>query len=300
MKALFYTTQTSDCANHVRAWESAYGPSVIVTYNHRGVCNDWELMQAIAEHKPAVVFYIGAHAAPGNPKPVVLQEARKQTRLVNLCSDSADSPWHPVLRTYRDQQCFDLQVGIDGDMRAPVDLVTLTPVDPRPFTVGAAPERDIRCGFSGSVGACSHRAEIVNSLDWFGGLTVRARVGKDGYRDHARFMRRCRMVLNVSRTGSGRTHHIKGRVLEAGWAGAALLESEGSPIAEWFPADCYLTYENPKDAARLIRHADDETLDRVARRLAEEVRARFTPERIYGDILEKLALVGSAEPIQAA
>ena len=293
MRALFCTTQTSDCTNHVRAWESAFGPSRHVTFNHRGVCNDWQLTKAIREASPEVVFYIGAHEAPGNPRPATLREARSLVPLVNLCSDAGDRPWHKVLDAYRARECFSLQVGIDGAMSAPVDLVTLTPVDPRPFTAGDAPARDIRCGFSGTVGRWNARSEIVLALKWFGGLTVRDRAKAEGYSDHVRFLRRCRMVLNISRTGTGQANHVKGRVLEAGWAGACLLESEGSPIAEWFPDDCYLTYRDPKEAAAIIRDTDDATIDRTAARLAEEVRARFTPEMIYGAMLERLGLVGT-------
>lgn len=299
MRALFFTTQTSDCGNHVRAWESAFGPAKHVAFNHRGVRNDWQLAEACDAYKPQVIFYIGAHEAPGNPTAGTLKAARAFAPTVNLCSDAADHPWHPVLHNLRNQGCFDLQVGIDGGMSAPVDLVTLTPVDPRPFEM-PVPPRDIRCGFSGSVGNCSPRAEIVKALAWFGGLTVRDRSKQEGYPDHARFMKRCRMVLNVSRTGTGRGHHVKGRVLEAGWAGNCLLESEGSPIGQWFPEDCFLIYRDPKEAAAMIRDLDDETLERTAARLAGHVRAHFSPARIYGDILGRLGLVSAPEPVQAA
>jgi hypothetical protein len=93
-------------------------------------------------------------------------------------------------------------------------------------------------------------------------------------------------LLNVSFTGSGQRHHVKGRVLEAGFAGCALLESEGSLIGNWFPSDCYVTYKDPRDAADIARDMDDHTIERLSRRLSEEVKGRFHPSIIYGDIVK--------------
>ena len=289
MRALFLTTKTSDCANHVNAWESAFGKPDHVTFNHEGIRNDHVLIEATRAAKPDIIFYIGAMKGLGNPRAETYQELRRVAPTVNFCSDAADTPWHPVLATYARLKCFDLQVSIDGAAEAPVDFTTLTPVDPRPFDIEVNNElrKDIRFGFSGSVGRWNGRSEIVKSLEWFGGLTVRHRQSGDTYHDHARFMRRCRVILNISATGSGRRNHIKGRVLEAGWAGCALLESEGSPIGNWFPSDCYLTYRDPKEAADIVRDIDDATIDRYAKRLSEEVRTRFHPKIIYTDILKR-------------
>ena len=287
--ALFLSTKTSDCLNHVSAWESAFGKAEHVTFNHEGIRNDHVLIEATRAAKPDIIFYIGAMKGLGNPRAETYQELRRIAPTVNFCSDAADTPWHPVLATYARLKCFDLQVSIDGAAEAPVDFTTLTPVDPRPFDIEVNNElrKDIRFGFSGSVGRWNGRSEIVKSLEWFGGLTVRHRQSGDTYHDHARFMRRCRVILNISATGSGRRNHIKGRVLEAGWAGCALLESEGSPIGNWFPSDCYLTYRDPKEAADIVRDIDDATIDRYAKRLSEEVRTRFHPKIIYTDILKR-------------
>lgn len=298
MKALFITTQTVDCANHVRAWNSIMDrPADHLAFDHMGLCNDWQMPQRANEVRPDVMFYIGAHRSRGNPKPQTLIDLRGIAPLVLICSDAADHPWHPVLGGYRGHQCFDLMVAIDGAREAPVDLATLTPVDERPFRVEL--KRDIRCGFSGSVGRWNARSETINALEWFAGLVVRRRETGDSYDAHARFMKRCRLLLNVSLTGSQQTHHVKGRVVEAGFAGCALLESAGSPIGEWLPDDCYLTWRHPRDVKAMIEDLDDATIDRAARRLAEEVRARYTARTIYGEILRCLH-VDTAEPRPAA
>jgi hypothetical protein len=297
MKALFFATKTNEVDGHIKAWESAYGSAEIHRFDHRGIRNDWQFIELAENTKPEVMFYIGACEAPGNPKPDTFVQLRKIAPLVNLVSDAADTPWHPVIRGYSRLGCFDLQVSIDG-FKEYVDHATITPVDPSWFS-GQKMDRDIRCGFSGSTGRFNPRAEIVNSLEWFGGLTVRTRAKTDGYPEHVAFLRRCRMLLNVSYTGSGLSHHIKGRVLEAGWAGCCLLEKEGSPIADWFPDDCYFLYDTPKDAADLIRLLTDRQIEETAFRLAEAVRSQYTPRHIYGGILEKLNVV-SAEQKPAA
>jgi hypothetical protein len=291
-KALFVTTQTNEVDGHVAAWDSfSEIQSTRITYDHNAqIRNDWRFTEAAEKLKPDVIFYIGACKAPGNPAPTTLAALRKFAPLVNLCSDAGDHPWHPVLDGYRRMQCFDLQVSIDGALHAPVDFATLTPVDTRRFE-GPAVERDIRCGFSGSVGRWNARSEIILALKWFGGLTVRERDATgDGYQAHVDFLKRCRMVINLSFTGTQQRHHIKGRVVEAGWAGACLIEYKSSPIIEWFPRDCYLMFSDPVDAARIIRDTPDEVIERTAANLAREVRNRFTPRRIYGDILERVAL----------
>lgn len=312
MRALFITTQTVDCINHVQAWNSfAPVPAIHLTFDHYAIPNDWLLVEGARRTSPDVIFYIGPCKSRGTPKPNTFLELQGSGRssssqsiprtairipLIHLCSDATDHPWHSVLEIYRKLRCFDLQVAIDGGHRdAPVDMATLTPIDPRPFVENY--KRDIRCGFSGSVGHHSFRSEVINALKWLGGLTVRYRVEKHDYQDHVHFMKRCRMMLNISYTGSSLAHHIKGRVLEAGFAGCCLLESEGSPIGEWFPDDCYVIWKDVKHAAELISDLDDLTIERTARRLSEEVCRNYTAVKIYGEILERIGLhVGSTEP----
>ncbi len=280
-RALFYTTETNECRNHVRAWDSiASVPAVHMAYHHRGIRNDWQLVDAARDGGFDVVFYVGAHRAPGNPKPSAFRAVRGFAPIINLCSDAADAPWHDVLREYARQKCFDLQVAIDGARDAPVDLATLTPVDPKMFRADAA--RDIRCGFSGSVG----RGRIATVKALSDSLTVRRRARVDGYDDHAAFLRRCRLTLNFSETGSGDRHHVKGRVLEAGWAGCALLEPADSPLSSWLPPRTYFFYRDVFDAARLIDTLDDATINESVDLMTAVLNAKYRPEMIYGEILD--------------
>ena len=245
---------------------------------------DWKAVESVRSLNPDVVFYIGANIGPYALKWTALKEIRVISKIVNLCSDAADRPWHNVLFVYKKHECFDLQVSLDGSRPESIGLASLTPVDASVFE--GESNRDIRCGFSGSSGG--RRSEIINALSWFGNLTVRHREANDGYENHVKFMKRCSMVLNTSWTGSGMAHHVKGRVLEAGWAGCALLEYHESPIREWFPEDCYFIWKDAKEAANIIKDASDEEISRRAKRLSEEVRNRFTAKSIYGEILRKL------------
>lgn len=290
MKALFITTPTPDCHAHVRAWDSAFPKAEHFIFDTRQINNTWQVVDVAKKLKPDVMFYIGPFAGPGVVKPTTFQQLRDIGPVINLCSDAADKPWHRTLEMYARRDCFDLQVSIDGAQDAPVDFATLTPVDPKPFMFPADRKRTVRCGFSGNVGEWNPRAEIVHALEWFGGLTVRKpkQVAETVYEHHAAFMASCEMILNTSFTGTGRRHHIKGRVLEAGWAGACLLEHVDSPIADWFDDDCFVLYRDPPDAAKLIKALPYDDTRHCAARLHEEVSKRFSARQIYSEILSRV------------
>ena len=48
-----------------------------------------------------------------------------------------------------------------------------------------------------------------------------------------------------------------------------------------------MIYRNPKEAADIVRDIDDATIDRMARRLSEEVRTRYHPKMIYTEMLKR-------------
>lgn len=294
MKALFITTETVDTLNHVRAWESAFSPAEHHQFNHRGLRNDWQFTEIARQVKPDIIFYIGAVEGKGNPKIETLQELRTIAPVVNLCSDAMDLPWHKTLRHYNNLGCFDLQVSLDGAKDAPVDLATLTPVASHRFNPNE--EKTIRCGFSGTVGRWCNRAEIIHALEWFGGLTVRER--STSYIDHAKFMSKCQMILNTSWTGTGNNHHIKGRVLEAGFAGCALLEHEDSPIAEWFPKGSWIPWRHPRDIAEIIAEEDSQVIESAAKMLSDKVKHSYTAKQIYSEIINHVDIANEKQAAQ--
>lgn len=288
MKALFITTMTNDTDSLVTAWDCWNSePADRIRFNHMGTGTDAEILKAARESRPDVIFYIGGCAGPGMPLEDTFRAIRKIAPSVNLCCDAADDPWHPVLNSYAVGECFDLQVALDGRVGAPVDLVTITPVDPRPYE-GTSGKRDLVCGFSGNFGLRGKRWTVVGPLSDAGLVTVRKRITVGAYDDHAGFLRRCRVVLNTSFSGSGRTHHVKGRVLEAAFAGAALLEPVESPTGAWFPEATFYPYKDHADAARIIRGLDFNEAAAKAREFGAMARDLYHPSRIYGAMLAAL------------
>jgi len=288
--ALFYTTQTNECINHIMAWDML-GTSEHITYNHHNIRNDFILPMSIERYRPDVVFYIGAAFGNGVPKFEALRQANSMVPMINLCSDAADKPWHEIMRRYRREECFSLQVAIDGAKESPADIATITPVNT--FLFAGPNRKTIRCGFSGTVGKYNSRSEIVNSLEWFGGLTVRKRSVDDGYQDHIKFLKSSEMLLNTSFNGSNSGHHMKGRVIEAGLAGCCLLEHVDSPFPDWFPEDCRIPYSHPKEVAEIIADMDKETIAATARNLNRVVLEKYKPSDIYGEILENVGITVS-------
>lgn len=285
-RALFITTHTNDTHNHIDAWDSVSSiPAKRIYFNYIGGLgnNTYILNKAREFGEIDVIFYIGANLGKGLPSFETLRELRKIAPLVNIISDAADKPWHHVIKAYRDEECFDLHVGIDGDPESPVDHVTLTPIDSRPFD-SIKVDKDIRCGFSGN--ASGKRGSILGAV----GSRCFVRIRGDDYLDHISFLKRCRMVLNVAYTGSGQRFHVKGRVTEAGYAGAALIEPMQSPTKHWFPSYSFLNYKDTEHLIELIETVKTEDVISCANSLSEIVREKYSAAAIYGGMLERVGL----------
>lgn len=333
MRALFVTSSTSDVDSLVRAWD-CWQPdkSTRVMFPHMGEPRDKEILATAREMLPDIIFYIGACDSPGIPTVETFLLLRELAPLINLCCDAGDPPWHSPLERYKKAGCFNLQVALDGCLNAPVDLVTVTPVDPSPYTRSVP--RTIWCGFSGGVSSrdrlifktdfpnrappeitkprprnalpawkpmhkkrviipssglpYTERDGLLWNLEEAGDvITVQRRTSKRSYFEHANFLLSCQIVFNTSSSGTGYVHQIKGRVLEAGWAKCALLESEGSPIADWLPEESYFVYRDADHAKYLIKSLTDEQISKSALVLNEYVKNHYHPRQIYGEILER-------------
>ncbi len=311
MMALFVTSATSDVDSLVRAWDCWQPvPSERVMFSHMGPPMYNEILTRARKISPDIIFYIGGAQGDGNPDVRTLCKLRKLAPSINLCCDAGDEPWHPLLRRYHAAGCFDLQVSLDGIRAAPVDLVTITPVDPRPWerskVLRSKWHRPIRCGFSGGVSAVITsrtrrtrdtfkvrfqppitRDRVIHRLEADNFIVVRRRMKDKSYSEHAGFVMSCQITFNTSASGSGRAHQIKGRVLESGWAGCALLEPEASPISKWMPEGSYFSYRDVIHAKELISDLTDEQIEESAAVLSQYVRANYHPRQIYGEILER-------------
>ena len=291
MKALFITPPSHESDIIVSAWNSWNEPATHKTFNVWDDPDDKSILQTARDTAPDIIFYVGGNAGIGLPLFETFQDLRTIAPLVHLCWDATDSAWHEVLRTYKKAGCFDLQVAMDGGIDSPVDMATLTPVDTRPYEQHSD-VRNIRCAFAGQ-----NVNKTWNPSDqhprWYV-LTPLIEMGLVEYRqrndspsgDYVRYIKGCQILLNISHTGSGKAHHVKVRIVEAGFAGCALLEMKQAPTCHnWIPEECLLLYANVEEAAEIIRSAN---VERKALALGEYVRENYSPQRIYQSILAQL------------
>jgi len=291
VKAVFITPRSNDIASVISAWESLGHTSTRISFSHDAEKEDPSLLASVSRYSYAdLAFYVGAVGCPGIPSIETLKEINSILPTVHLCFDGGDLLWRPMLRTYTQARCFRFQVSIDGHPDAPADLITLAPVDPRPFHGDV--HRTIHCGFSGNFNRRDPRGKILVPLIERGFVELRERMCEGetlaGYDEHVFFTRRCELLINTSFAGSGFVNHVKQRVVECGFAGCALLEDSLSPIHLWFPPESYFSYTTWEDAREKIRVLGKREIKAKAEELSKHVRADHTPEKVYGKILAKL------------
>jgi hypothetical protein len=300
LHALFVTTATTEPIENVDAWEHTMGPASHIVFDINGPKRDDFIRARARQQKPDVIFYTGGVAGDGLPSEETFRKLRKIAPSVILQGDMADPPWHPILKAYRQNECFDLYVGMDGVADAPIDHVTLTPLDLAKFALPPR-ERKFKCGFAGNMvnkdryelllrkyGTKDLRSALLHDLGDF--VQLRERETAGDYQNYVRFLRRCRLVINTSLAGSGLVHHVKGRVLETAFAGAGLLEMRGAPTERWFPSGTFFTYGDANEAREIIFGTSHREIDERAAAFAAHAREHYTPEKIYGGILERLGL----------
>lgn len=300
-KALFVTVAAHELASPVNAWRNSMGPAGHITYPAIGPKNDEAILACAQGYKPDVIFYIGANGGKGLPRIETLQALRRVAPCVHYQSDVEDETWHFLLRTYIENDCFDLiisQTGVDNPL---IDFATLIAIDLTPYTT-VAPNKRIHCGFSGSYQSLANyerdqKAGVINRdgrgevLHTLGGiLSLRKRQVVGSYVDYVEYIRDCRIMLNVSLTGMGDKHHVKWRVLEAAFAGCALLEMKDSPTSKWFPEDTYLQYDTIEEARSIIKGISYPEIDAIADKFKAHANQHYRPEKIYGNIIEKLGV----------
>mgnify|MGYP003393215335 CR=1 FL=1 len=283
LKALFITTRTNDVDKLVGAWDC---------WNEIKATR-WAYDESSPRHatfEPVknfdVVFYIGGCCGSGNPEKETLRSIAMQRPFIHICCDAGDEPWWQALRAYRQDDCFTKQVGIDGHHDAPVDLVTLTPVDMRPY-INAAPKawsmRAHAIGFPGNAGS-GHRIKLINDLRDV--IAFRRRDPKGDYADYVNFLADCRMVLNSALSGTAATKHVKGRVLEAAFAGCGLIEMAGAPTHEFIPEELFLTYQDSAHVAELAKNMNLQEEKLRADKLFKYCAQEHNPRKIYQRIME--------------
>jgi hypothetical protein len=262
---------------------------------------DREMLDAAYAHDPETVIYIGCTGGPHLPSASTFAHMRKKgRRTVCLAFDASDESWHPHLAEFREKGSFDLVVNIDGNDEWPRvterDFTALTPIASRywePHWLTSLDCRPVRFGFAGGYASPS-RAAVVTFLQKFAALAIPVRDEKFGtYQSYADFMMQTRVALSVPWSGVSEVGQVKGRVLEAGWAGACLLEHADSPTRNWFtPGVDYAVYRDRNEALmavhQLLYSDRGVTAQRMADNLARRVRAEHSAEIFWGRVWEAL------------
>jgi len=288
MRAFFILPNVQEGNTAIDAWDSfSSEPAVRIVIDFNGAPVDEELLTNVREANPKVIFYVGAPMAPAVPKLETFKSLRRIAPLVNICHDAFDPSWFETLLIWRD--CFDLQVSIDGGSETPgIDMGTLTPFSPLPYE-GKDIKRDITCGFAGQNSGPGHpRRDWLNPLVNLKRVSHRPR-DTETYEGYANFLLRCRMVINFSQSGNN-VHHVKGRVIEVALAGGVLLEMDGAPTRDWIPEEYIYFYKDLYEASEIIKGEAFSEWEGKARGYQLYVRKHYTPEKIYGEMLERIGL----------
>lgn len=295
MKALALITYTvQECYGRWASLASLGHEVIVHQYDQYPAGQHGPLVDKVREVSPDFVLYIGApapyHARPV-PAPDILAAINKISPTVHICGDGGDPPWWPILEEYDRERCFTVQVNIDGSP-SPVSsfrngLLRLAPMDPRPFKPLPWNERKHLAMLMGGMGG-GERGEITTALvqkqllQWYPGP------GRP-YDDLAAIMCSYKIGFNHPMTGSGTKMHVKGRLVEVGYAGCVLLERYGSPAQNWFfPGIEYLTYNTAGDAARLIEVTPDALLQQMAHEFHEHVMKEHSPAAFWGKVFDKM------------
>jgi hypothetical protein len=295
MKVLALVTYT-DCENKYRSLQSLGHEVIVEQYDNRPHNRHAELIEMAKSVAPDFILYIGAieqyHGRPC-PQPDILRAINQVSPMIHMCDDAADKPWWPSLEQYDREKCFTIQVAIDGVLDTPISsfnngMTLLTPIDFRPFKPKPWNDRTIKTGMVGGMGY-GPRQQGTEALQKRGVLDFRQGPIGRSYDEMAQIMCDTKITYNYGMKGSCEGFHVKGRVIEAGFAGCCLLETKDSPASKWFkPGIDYLEYENADDAAWIITNTADSSLQFMAHTFHNRVVKEHHPQVFWNKILEKI------------
>jgi hypothetical protein len=296
MHILILATHTSDCEKFWLSAEAAGHNVTHIIYDDRPHERQGEFVQMARDLEPRLklIVYIGAIERYHNRPcltPEILKKLREVAPTVHICSDGCEQVWWDLLYQYDKVGCFDTQVSIDGETETPISkfrngMVLLTPTDPRVFIYKPWEQRARIAGMSGTPGF-GERANLIRTLRMKIGMPWKEREGT--YADMAKFLCDCRMTVNSPINGSGTKDHVKGRVIEAAWAGCCLFERKNRVTAGWFqPGEDYVEYDDPDDCISKIDWArrNDAEAKAIGERLREAVMRRHSPDAFWSRVIQ--------------
>src|SRR5258708_31830003 len=281
---------------------------------------DAELLTLAAGLKPDVILYISAWEGLFVLDNQTLGEMNAIAPLVHMCFDASDPPWHPQMKTFEELGIFALTLNIDGghewpggrdwqagyikaggrgmhDWKIANGLTLLTPLDPRAFDGVQAPfnVRLFSVGYAGNAGGWIRNALVQRLQHELKGLfAFKQRDDNLGsYNHYCTFLRHCRVSISVPFTGSNATYHVKGRVLESGYAGACLLEWKNDATRAWFtPRFDFEEYESVEECCEMAQWlaGHPKRCEEIAANLHRRVTTEHSPEAFWLAVFSKLGL----------
>lgn len=269
---------------------------------------DMEILKKAKDYKPDLIIYTSAWEGDFVPKIETLGELNSIAPLIHFCFDGSDPPWHSQMFNFESRGVFRLTVNIDGNHNWPGGrrwegnwringLTLLTPCDPRSFHGVQVPfnERPYPIGYAGNAGGWI-RGWLVNQLQSRHGHIFAYRPRSDhpqDYYHYTTFLRHAKVVISIPFTGSNATKHVKGRVVEAGWAGACLLEWRNEATRDWFiPRYEFEEYTSVDECLAMVEWLAKEPkrVEEMATNLRYKVENEHSPKAIWSQIFEKVGL----------
>lgn len=275
------------------------------------VRTDDELLSHAATFKPDVIVYISAWEGLFVLDHETIGTLNQQAPVVHMCFDGSDPPWWPQMKVFEEKRLFSLTVNIDGGhiwpggeewLRAVNNpawwndkingITLLTPLDPRFFLGPKNPfmQRPYSVAYAGNHGGWIR--------DWiFQKMRAKQYATRErddvmgSYSFYCNFLQQCKAVVSVPFTGSTVTCHVKGRVLEAGYAGTNLLEWRNEATRAWFlPRYEFWEYQGVEDCLDqcewLTGHP--ELCEEMAKNLHHKVTTEHSPEVFWQKVLERV------------
>lgn len=303
MKILVLRTHSVDCGNKIMSLECLGHEVYVMRYDDRPHDRHVELVDEALALRPDAIVYIGAIEQFHDCRPVLSVDNLKKLRdiapTIHICGDASDFPWWPWLEKYEKADCFAVQVSIDGNFDTPLasfpnGMVKLTPTSPKAFRIRSWQNRDIQAGFAGGLGH-GERAGLVH---YFAAMhsPVQWRPNFASYEELGDFMGRCKISVNHAMNGTGDKFHVKGRVVEAGFAVSCLLERANPHTAKWFkPGIEYVEYENVQHANEMLKYLceEDEMVRNMANALFARVWIEHHPKKFWLDVFAKAGVLSN-------
>ena len=260
-------------------------------HHHEGEV-DHEILVAFDTHKPDVVIYSGPAEGKCRPFLSTFHTMRKTAKVVNLICDGGCPNWHPLIELYNKEDCFDLNVNIDGNDNWPSrekDITSVGPIDQRYYKKTNI-EKVVDFGFAGGLGSLERR-EATDRLKQSCGLLMAHRNERWGtYNLYADFMLSCKAVFNMGKTGSGKAHHVKYRIIESALACACVFE-EVNPITQKYftPNVDYVEYKDlPHLEQRFAEVMECRSWSNYGENLQNKEQQNYSTEKFWKRVFKAL------------